>query len=103
MSKCGTHAGFQAHRKAGVEVCAPCRAARNEYMRDLREQRARGVDGPLNQSELIIEAEWLLNLRQGEQRILAALGYTGREGTLSRRLRAAGRGDLTPRIFELTA
>ncbi len=32
--KCGTYAGYKAHRKAGEQLCQPCRLAMNAYRRE---------------------------------------------------------------------
>jgi hypothetical protein len=34
--RCGTYAGWQAHQRAGVKACEPCRLARNEWTREHR-------------------------------------------------------------------
>lgn len=38
--RCGTPAGYQAHRKRGEAACGPCRNANAAYMRVLRADRA---------------------------------------------------------------
>jgi predicted restriction endonuclease len=35
-TKCGTNAGYQAHKKAGEVPCEPCRLASNKYQREYR-------------------------------------------------------------------
>jgi hypothetical protein len=34
LSGCGTHPGYQAHRKRGEDACEACKAANREYMND---------------------------------------------------------------------
>lgn len=36
--RCGTYAGFQAHKKRGEVGCGPCRDARRVYMAAYREK-----------------------------------------------------------------
>jgi hypothetical protein len=38
-SKCGTYAGWNAHRKAGEKACDACRKACADYMRGYRQRR----------------------------------------------------------------
>jgi WhiB family redox-sensing transcriptional regulator len=44
--RCGSEAGFQAHRVAGTRPCDPCRAARSTGQR--RRARGRKTDSPGN-------------------------------------------------------
>jgi hypothetical protein len=37
---CGTYGGAQGHRKRGELVCDRCKAARADYMRELRRRKA---------------------------------------------------------------
>jgi hypothetical protein len=41
---CGRYAGYQAHRKAGEQVCSFCREARNAWERGRRAARATAAE-----------------------------------------------------------
>ncbi len=42
--RCGSHAGYQAHRRAGEAICPACSAGEREYRRVLRERAARRAE-----------------------------------------------------------
>lgn len=39
-ARCGTYSGVSRHRKAGEDLCRPCKEARNAYERDRRAEMA---------------------------------------------------------------
>lgn len=39
FENCGSHAGYERHRRAGEKACAECRAAERERVREYRQRR----------------------------------------------------------------
>lgn len=101
---CGTPAAYRRHKTHGQEPCEPCTQA----YRAQQAERRRGAGTPPrdNITDIIEDIEHLLNAGEGEARILQAINYTGRAGSLQQRLRRNGRLDLYTRIctpWELAA
>ena len=90
---CGTWPGYRKHIRMNELTCPDCRAAAT-----LHDNERRGTTPMLTANDLILEIEHLLSLNQGHGYILKAIGYTGKEKTLAKRLRANGRTDLMDRL-----
>ena len=91
--ECGTDKGIRLHTKHHEPGCEPCRA----YRRERRNAEA-GTRARVTVEEVIAEIEWFLTLNQGTHHIINALGYTGKEASLERRLQNHGRHDLAKRL-----
>jgi hypothetical protein len=97
LKPCGTDAAIHRHRYHGEPACETClKGARD---RAAAERRANGVPERVPIKELVAEARFLLNAGEGEARILAALGYTGRENALRQRLIVSGHTQLATQIL----
>ena len=64
--RCGTTAGYRAHRVNGTGTCQPCRDAQAEW------QRAYGVGGYVNRGRLMVEATGT----RRRLRALVAMGWS---------------------------
>jgi hypothetical protein len=90
---CGTRQGYRKHIRAGEQTCPDCRHAQRVH-----DNERLGTTPLLPAADLIEEIEHLLSLNQGHGYILQAIGYTGKETNLAKRLRANGRPDLIGRL-----
>lgn len=94
---CGTPKGYFAHRNNQETKCQPCRDAGAAQQRAYRA----GVRRPqITTHELAAEVRHLLQLGQGYGYIVPAVGYAGRLGSLEKRLRRDGYGDLYNALVE---
>ena len=91
---CGTVPGYSKHERMGEPRCAPCREARR-----ISDNERNGTRARVTAEHIAEEIEHLLRLNEGYAYILAAIGYTGRETSLEKRLRTNGHSDLYRRLF----
>lgn len=99
LKPCGTVAAAKRHRVHGEKPCDLCLQAERD--RSEADRRAKGSK-PTNTiptADLIEELRFLLNAGEGEHRILQAVGYAGRAGTLRSRLTQAGEHTLAAQIL----
>ena len=91
---CGTDKGYRAHISRHEKTCDPCRAFRKN-----KRNTQNGTRSRVTIEEVVTEIKWLLSLNQGTHYIIHALGYTGKEASLERRLQNNGRHDLAKRLI----
>jgi hypothetical protein len=94
---CGTEAALKRHRYHNEPPCEPCLKGARDRAETHRRQK--GIPERLTIEDIVTEARFLLNAGEGEARILAALGYTGRTHSLRTRLTKAGHHQLATQIL----
>lgn len=102
VQPCGTPAAWRRHRRNNETPCQPCTDAIHAHDQGRKKRPNKGIYTMGTQptsAELIQEILFLLNAGEGEARILAATGYTGRAPSLRSRLSRERRNDLAARIF----
>ena len=97
LQPCGTRAAWRRHHAANETPCHPCVMANRAHNTMMR--RKKGVPIKATTEDLVEEITWLLKAGEGEHRILAATGYTGRAHSLRDRLTRNGHAQLGDRIF----
>ena len=101
LAPCGTPTAYRRHLRNGQPIDEACAQAARDKTAAYR--RAKGIvpraytNKPL--PELLEEITFLLNAGEGTARLLAAIGYTGREAALRERLRQHGHTHLANRIL----
>lgn len=94
---CGTAKGFFKHRNERETKCGPCKAA---WVRHQRAYKATPKQPRITTHEIAEEIRHLLSLGQGYGYIVPAVGYDSRLGSLEKRLRHHGYGDLYNALVE---
>lgn len=99
LRPCGTVAAAKRHRVHGEKPCDACLQAERDRSETDRRAKGSKPSNTIPTADLIEEIRFLLNAGEGEARILSAVGYTGRAGTLRSRLTQAGEHTLAAQIF----